>query len=130
MSSPNPDQILSQIRAVMEVTSFYSPASSELIEEVERRLAVNFPEWLRRVYLACNGFSGPTGVSYLYPLDGHDGVLEFTQFLREEDWSPPWLSRAVGFGENGAGGSITTHWLVMDGNLIEWCYGHGADYTV
>jgi len=128
---PEPDPVLSKIRAVIEVTACNPAASRELIDDdVEWRLAAPFPGWLRTVYRSCNGFCGPTGVRYLYPLDGRDGVLELNLFLRDEDWAPPWLNRAIVFSDNGAGGSITTHWVALDGALIQWCYGDGADFTV
>jgi hypothetical protein len=130
MAPPKPDPVLSQIRVAIEVTACNPAPSLKLIEEVERRLGVPFPEWVRGVYRSCNGFCGPTGVRYLYPLDGRDGVLELTLFLRNEDWSPPWLKRAIVFGDNGVGGSITTHWLALDGKLIQWCYGDGTDFSI
>lgn len=34
------------------------------------------------------------------------------------------------FSDNGGGGSCTVHWAILDGQLIEWCYGHCAEYTV
>jgi len=129
MLLPDPDPVLDKIRAVIEVTALNPPASAELIDEVERRLDVTLPEWLRTVYRSCNGFCGPTGVCYLYPLHGREGVMEFTLFLREE-WSLSWLKRAIVFSDNGVGGSITTHWAALDGKLIAWCYGDGAEFTV
>jgi hypothetical protein len=142
---PETDPIIARIRAVITVTEFH-PAPlrplfepdgrrlrvpmTELIEDVERRLAVPMPSWLRTIYLCCNGFSGPYGVGTLYHLDGDEGVLDFTLFLRTQEWSPPWLKRAIVFGDTGAGGSITTHWAALDGQLIEWCYGDGAAFTV
>jgi hypothetical protein len=124
------EQILSKIRSVMKVKEFNPPAPEALIDSVERGLGVNFPNWLKEIYLACDGFTGPTGVGYLHQLDGQNGVLEFTQFLREEPWWPDWLDRAIIFSDNGLGGSITVHWGVLDGQLIEWCYGDADNYIV
>jgi hypothetical protein len=124
-----PDPSLSNIRAVMEITAFLPPAPVTVLEETERQLGVVFPNWLRAFYLSCNGFRGPTGVSYLYALDGREGVLEFTKFVREE-WGLPWLQRAIIFSDNGLGGSITIHWAALDGKLIEWCYGDDGEYKV
>jgi hypothetical protein len=123
------DKVLSKIRSAMKVEEFKPPAAAELIDDVERGLRVSFPSWLREVYLACNGFTGPTGVRYLYPLDGSGGVLDLTLFLREE-WWPDWLDRSIIFSDNGLGGSITTHWGVLDGRLIEWCYGDVDEYSI
>ena len=129
MPTPLPDPSLSNIREVMEITAHQPPTSIEALEETERQLGVAFPDWLRVFYLSCNGFSGPTGVRYLYPLDGPEGVLLFTQFVREE-WAIPWLQRAIVFSDNGLGGSVTVHWGSLDGQLIEWCYGDEGEYTV
>ena len=107
----------------MKVEQINPPASAETIEEVERQLGLPFPQWLREVYLACDGFTGPTGVRYLYPLLEPDGALEFTQFLRREPYWPSWLERAIIFSDNGIGGTLTVHWCALDGQLIEWCYG-------
>ena len=114
MPTEEVNPVLSQIRAVIEVTA-WSPAKRELIATVETGLGVGFPDWLRSIYHACNGFCGPTGVPYLFPLDGRDGVLEFTLFLRGEDWSPEWLKRAIIFGMGVGSGTSTTHWAALDG---------------
>ncbi|MGB0596486.1 MAG: hypothetical protein ACPGLY_07335 [Rubripirellula sp.] len=29
----------------------------------------------------------------------------------------------------GGGGSTTVHWGILDGALIEWCYGHDGEFT-
>jgi hypothetical protein len=100
----------------------------ELIAAVEQKLAVAMPPWLREVYLSCNGFLGPAGVCCLYRLDGPEGVGDFTLFLREQDWAPPWLQRAIVFGYIGGSGSTTSHTVALDGRLIEWCYGDGDQY--
>ena len=124
-----PDPSLSRVREVMNVTAHEPPLDISILEETERRLGVAFPDWLRVFYLSCNGFKGPTGVRYLYPLDGRDGVLCFTEFVREE-WGLDWLQRAIIFSDNGLGGSVTVHWCALDGKLIEWCYGDEGEYTV
>ena len=121
--------ILNRIRSAMPDASFDPPATSAMIDAAEGALGVPLPDWLREIYLACNGFRGPTDVRYLYPLDGREGVAEFTFFLRTE-WSLPWLSRAIVFSDNGVGGTCTVHWAALDGMLIEWCYGDGEEYTV
>lgn len=105
----------------------FSPAD---IAAAEARLGVPFPDWLRELYLACDGFVGPTGTwQYLTRLGGRDGLVEFTEFLRVEPWAPPWLSRAVIFGSDANSGTLTTHFAALDGDLIEWCLGDGDEYT-
>ncbi|EKJ98726.1 Cell wall assembly and cell proliferation coordinating protein [Rhodopirellula baltica SH28] len=128
MNSADPT-ILDHIRKVMPSATFDPPATPEMVVAAERLLGVRLPLWLRDIYLACNGFVGPTDVRYLYPLDGEDGAAEFTLFLRSE-WTLPWIERATIFSENGLGGSLTVHWGILDGQLIEWCYGDGPEYSV
>lgn len=121
---------LEQISAVMRVTQFFPPADPSDVQHVEQELGVPFPPWLRHIYAAADGFLGPTGVRYLYPLMPTNGVLDFTRFLRREWHEAAWLERAIVFAENGLGGSLTIHWAVLDGQLIEWCYGDGTEYQV
>ena len=64
----------------------------------------------------------------LLPLSGSEGVVEFTEFLRSEDWSPPWLKRAVVFGSNEGSGTCAVNFVALDGCLIEWCLGDGAEF--
>ncbi len=145
MAVPEMDPVLARIREVITVKKFCLPPLrplfepdgqrlriplAELIADVERKLGVPLPSWLREVYLSCNGFFGPTGECYLYPLDGSEGVGDFNLFLREQDWAPPWLERAIVFGSIGGSGSTTTHTLVLDGQLCEWCYGDGERFRV
>lgn len=124
------DRVLARIRSAIETTSINPPATPKMIESVERGLGVPFPPWLRSIYLACNGFCGPTGVGYLWPLEGEYGVEAFTHFLRNDPNWPDWLDRAIVFSDNGVGGTITVHWAALDGKLIEWCYGDNEAFTI
>ncbi len=113
----------------MRIESFGPPAEPAAIAGAEDRLGVPFPPWLHELYLACDGFLGPTAWPYLLPLSGSDGVTEFTEFLRGEDWAPTWLNRAVVFGSNVGSGTGTVNYCALDGELIEWCLGDGAEFT-
>jgi hypothetical protein len=145
MAIPETGTILARIRESIRVEKFYPPPlrplfepdgrrlhvpMTELLAAVERKLGVPMPLWLREVYQTCNGFSGPYDVCILYPLDGNAGVGDFTLFLRDQDWSPPWLTRAIVFGFIAGSGSTTAHSVALDGQLIEWCYGDGDKYRV
>jgi hypothetical protein len=100
---------------------------TELIADAEQRLGVPFPPWLRTIYESCNGFATHTGECILYPLHGSEGTTEFTLFLREMEWQPSWMSRAIVFGYVGGSGSITTHTVALDGELVEWTYQDGEE---
>lgn len=133
MSPAEVARIRELIREAIVVTTFYPAPKrrgtavplTELIEDAERRLGVAFPSWLRPVYEACNGFATHTDECVLYPLHGPEGVTEFNLFLRESEWAPSWISRAIVFGYVGGSGSITTHTVALDDRLVEWCYNEG-----
>src|SRR5262245_59787302 len=137
MSSSEVERVRDLIREAIVVTQFYDPPPqpllgpdgkhpvvplAELIVDAESRLGVAFPPWLRQVYESCNGFAGPFDECILYPLDTPEGVTEFTLFLREQKWAPPWMARAIVFGFVGGTGSLTTHTVALDGELVEWRY--------
>jgi hypothetical protein len=103
---------------------------AELIERTEQGLGVAFPDWLRTVYLSCNGFSGQVGVCSLFRLDGDDGVLEFNLYLRRQEWAPSWFKQAILFMDRRVSWTINTHWAALDGQLIEWQPQDGERYTV
>jgi hypothetical protein len=63
------------------------------------------------------------------PIGGREGLVEFTQFLREEEYAPPWLARAVVFGSDIGSGTLTTHFLALDGNLVTWTLGDGPVFN-
>src|SRR5262249_53754823 len=140
MTMPETDPVRARIRQAISVTEFLPPPlrpvfepdgqrlrvpMAELIADAERKLGVAMPPWLREVYLGCNGFLGPSGECFLYPLDGNQGVGDFPLFLREQAWSPPWLKRAIVFGYVRGTVSLTTHSVALDGQLIEWRYLDG-----
>jgi hypothetical protein len=129
MSTVDADSVRQALRDAMRVESFGPPADPAAISAAAERLGVAFPSWLRDLYLACDGFLGPTAWPYLLPLSGHDGVVEFTEFLRGQDWAPLWLNRAVVFGSNVGSGSCTVTFCALGGDLIEWCLGDGAEFT-
>ena len=145
MNPPEPDSVLARIKGVIVVEEFHPPPlrplfepdgrrlrvpMAELIERTERDLGPPFPDWLKAVYLCCNGFSGPISVCSLLRLDGPDGVAGYTLFLRSQEWSPAWLQRAIVFSHRRVSWSIDTHWAARDGELVEWTPGAGAGYTV
>jgi hypothetical protein len=132
---PKDDPIRARIRAAIPVEAFFEaplrplfePDGSRLrvplatlIEQAERGLGVPFPEWLRLIYLHCNGFCGPVGSCSLFRLDGDEGVLGFNLFLRQQEWAPSWFQRGILFMDQRVSWTINTHWAALDGRLIEW----------
>jgi hypothetical protein len=145
MESPGPDPVLARITDVITVEELH-PAPlrplfepdgrrlrvpmAEPIERTERDLGLPFPDWLKAVYLSCNGFSGPIGVCSLLGLDGPGGVAGYTLFLRSQESSPAWLQRAIVFSHRRVSWSIDTHWAARDGDLVEWAPGEGPSPTI
>lgn len=129
MSVEDTNPIRQALCDAIRVESFGAPAGIDAVSSAEHRLGVAFPEWLRCLYLACDGFLGPTAWPYLLPLNGREGVIEFTEFLRAEAGPLAWLKNAVVFGSNLGSGTCTVHFGALDGRLIEWCLGDGDEFT-
>jgi hypothetical protein len=142
---PTGDPIRAKIAAVIPVEAFHEAPLRPLfepdgsrprvpmatwIEQAERGLGVPFPEWLRTIYLHCNGFSGPIGSCSLFRLDGDGGVLEFNLFLRQQEWAPSWFQRGILFMNRRVSWTIDTHWGALDDKLIEWHAQENEQYTV
>src|SRR5262245_61041658 len=142
MRSPEPDPVLARIEQVLSVAEFYPPPlrplfepdgrrlrvpMADLIERTERGLGVPFPDWLRAVYLSCNGFRGTCS---LLSLDGAGGVLEFNLAVRQQEWAPAWFRRAILFMNGGGTWTMNAHWWALDGQLVEWYAQDGEQYTV
>jgi len=142
MTPPEPDPVLAGIKQVIVVEEFYPPPlrplfepdgrrlrvpMAELIERTEQGLGVPLPDWLKAVYLSCNGFSGPCS---LFRLDGASGVLEFNLHLRQQEWALSWFRRAILFMNRRVSWTIDTHWWALDGQLIEWWPQDGERYRV
>jgi hypothetical protein len=87
---------------------FAPPCIEAEIQRAESILGEPLPPPLRLLYLAFNGFQGPTGAAFFWPLfsvgQSGTGLVEFNQFLRHGDEFPHQLvSGAIFFGDNGCG---------------------------
>jgi hypothetical protein len=109
----------------MRIKAFHPPADPVAVAAAETRLGVALPAWLRALYLACDGFVGPTGWDgYLLPLEGRDGLVGYTEFLRHDgEGMPPSMARAIVFGHQGYSFTISTHFAALDGALVTWNFG-------
>lgn len=103
---------------------FRGPPTAAMIAQVEKALGHALPDQLRSLYLEFDGFQGPTGANFLFPVleraaPGSESLLTYTQFFRGEEYFPEWLQRAVAVGDNGTG----TTWFVLleEGErLVRW----------
>lgn len=93
---------------------FRKPVTVAAIAQVEQALGHPLPDQVRSLYLEFDGFQGPTGANFLFPVleratPGSESLLTYTQFFRSEDYFPEWLQRAVAVGENGTGAT----WFIL-----------------
>lgn len=112
------------VRQAFENGVFRRPAIAAMIAQVEQDLGHALPDQLRSLYLAFDGFQGPTGSNFLFPVlerttPGSESLLTYTQFFRGEDYFPEWLRRAIAVGDNGTG--ATWFMLLEEGErLVRW----------
>jgi hypothetical protein len=113
-----------EVRSTFPEGVFRAPVTLEQIAEAERLLGHQLPTQLRSLYLAFDGFQGPTNAPFLFPLLDRPGprgesLVTYTLFFRGEDYFPSWVQRAIALGDSGTG----TAWfmLVDEGDrLVRW----------
>jgi hypothetical protein len=123
-----------EVRRSFEGFEFGPPCTHGDLARAERELGHALPAILRDLYLAFDGFLGPTAAPFFYPLlpGGEPEILSLvglTLFLRGEDYFPEFLQEAVVFGDYGCG----SHWgirLNSPDELFEWYPSDGHHYSV
>ena len=112
------------VRRAFPEASFSSPASEATIAGAERQLGQPLPQFLRELYLEFDGFLGPTGSPFLFPVltpprEGAETLTTYTQFFRTETGMPDWLKNAVVVGDDGTG---MAWFVLLDENLkiVRW----------
>jgi SMI1 / KNR4 family (SUKH-1) len=104
------------------------------IERAEAALGEPLPDVLRELYLAFDGFLGPTDAVFFWPLFagkwGDAGLVDLNLFLRAGDEFPSDLvSRCIFFGDDGGG----PFWGIktdLPGKVIRWDAEWGDDFEV
>jgi hypothetical protein len=122
-----------EVRRSFEGFDFGPPCTLEDIERAEHDLGHPLPPVLRELYLAFDGFLGPTYAVFFSPLSQRDdlacdSLVGTTRFLRGEDF-PSFILRSVVFGSDGCG----SYWgMLIDapGVVFEWHPEQGEDYSV
>lgn len=93
-----------EIRTHFRSGRFGPPCTTEQIAKAEEKLGLRLPDALRELYLAFDGFRGPTNAQYLFPLlscsDGGSSLCETTLFFRS--WEQVDLSHFIFFGSSSA----------------------------
>jgi len=107
-----------------------APCSESDLARAEGLLGEHLPEDLRRFYFAFDGFRGPTGARFLWPLFAKDGLVDFNHFLRQGDEFPhEFVASCVFFGDAGIGDM----WGLkrdLPGQVIRWSASWGDDFEI
>jgi hypothetical protein len=114
--------------------SFGAPCSDAEVQRAEAALGERIPGVLRELFLAFDGFLGPTDSVFFWPLFagkwGDYGLVDLNRFLREDDEFPRDLvSRCIFFGDDGGG----PFWGIkrdLPGKVIEWEASWGDEFNV
>ena len=115
----------SRISEVFAGHQFGAPASVDLVRDCESRLGHPIPAPVRQLYLAFDGFRGPTDSRFFYSLEE---LLEVNVFLRSGEF-PAFLEKWLAVGDPGTG----SYWIVpIEGRfeVREWDAEWGEDVEV
>src|SRR5690349_16735751 len=122
--------IAQRVREEFSGFAFGAPCSTEDILRAERQLGESLPAQLRELYLAFDGFRGPTGAQFFWSLFGQNGLVEFNGFLRDgEEFPYAFVCSCVFFGDAGIGDM----WGIkhdLPGKIIRWDATWGEDFEV
>ena len=123
-----------EVRSHFAGHRFGSPCTEAAICRAEDALGEPLPPVLRELYLAFNGFLGPTDATFFWPLfesePGAGGLVEINQFFRGDDLFPQDLvTRCLFFGDNGIGPQWGLH-RDRPGQVIMWDARWGAEFEV
>jgi hypothetical protein len=124
------------IRKHFPEAQFRPPATVDEILWVEQQLRIHLPEYLRRMYLAFDGFRAPKGnASYLLPLTEDEGAgsLVATNLFFRDNFSNIYphlnLRRFVFFGVSGPDKYWATS-LAEPSEIIHYDLDVGSEYNV
>jgi hypothetical protein len=113
---------------------FGEPCKLAEIARAESLLGQPIPTVLRDLYINFDGFLGPTGASFLWPLfekkPGRGALVEMNRFLRDDDIFPKALtSKCLFYGDAGVG----SQWGVkadLAGKIVLWDAEWGEDFEI
>src|SRR4051812_26920317 len=61
--------MLERLQRALPKAKFFPGARRKQIATAEELLSVTLPDWLRELYLQCNGIDSGTGYRYLLPIE-------------------------------------------------------------
>ena len=119
-----------EVRAEFACGCFGTPCTEAEISRAEEALGELFPAALRELYLAFDGFRGPTNARFFWPLFGPEGLVYMNQFYRCDDLFPHELvAQCLFFGDEGTG----PQWGFkrdLPGKIVRWDAEWGDDFEV
>jgi hypothetical protein len=123
-----------EVRSHFAGFDFGAPCSEADILRAEAALGEELPNVLRELYLAFNGFLGPTNATFFWPLFAPNperaGLVEMNRFFRDGDPFPQDLvSQCLFFGDNGIG----PQWGIkkdIPGKVIKWDAEWGTEFEI
>ncbi len=119
-----------EVRELFRDYPFGTPATLESLQRAERELGELLSPILRELYLAFDGFEGPTRAQFFWPIFARAGLVEFNRFLRAGDEFPhEFVCSCVFFGDGGIG----SMWGIkrdLPDSVILWDAEWGEDYEV
>jgi hypothetical protein len=122
--------VADEVRVLFPGHRFGPPCTEVDLSRAEAALGQPLPPALRELYLAFDGFLGPTDARFFWPLFGREGLVEANRFYRSGDPFPQELvSLCLFFGDNGCG----PLWGIkrdLPGEVIQWDAEWGADFEV
>ena len=122
--------LAAQVKELFQGYPFGVPATPDALLRAEQALGEPVPPILRELYLAFDGFNGPTNSRFFWPLFGKNGLVEFNAFLRSGDEFPhPFVSSCIFFGDEGVG----PLWGIKSGlpdSIIMWDAEWGDDFEI
>lgn len=125
-----PMNLARKVEEVFQGFPFGAPATPEDLLRAEEALGHPVPPPLRELYLAFDGFSGPTHAQFFWPLFAPNGLVEFNRFLRNGDEFPhDFVSSCVFFGDEGVGSMWGIKQDLPD-SIILWDATWGEEYEV
>jgi hypothetical protein len=118
-----------EARAMFQGRRFGAPCDEETIQRAEQAIGETLPTQLRALYLAFDGFFGPTDAAFFWPLFGNEGLVRMNVFYRSDGPFPHELvSRCLFFGDNGCGAQWGFHRDLH--KIIQWDASWGTDFEI
>ena len=124
------------VKAAFFDARYGTPCSDDDIRRANIALGEEMPEILQTLYRAFNGFLGPTGAGFFWPLfasaKNPTGLVETNNFFRlrvNDPFPPEIVTQCLFFGDNGIG----AQWGFrkdLPGKVIKWDAEWGLDFEL